>query len=60
MEYGYQDLMGDVGECDWIVFLDANESGARRVTVKASSELGAILRAEEDLGVIGISARPRA
>jgi hypothetical protein len=49
----------DITECEWIVYLDANESGARRVVVKATSEMGAIITAEEELGVTAISARPR-
>lgn len=41
------------------MYLDANESGARRVVVKATSEMGAIISAEEELGVTAISAKPR-
>ena len=45
------------GECDWVVNVDdaGSGTGMRRVTVRASSDLGAILRAEELYGVTAIS-----
>lgn len=56
-EIGYQDLMGDVGEAVWLVTFEPNDSGSERVKVVASSEMGAIIKAEEEFGGTAISAR---
>ena len=47
----------DIENAEWIVTMQEDDTGSKRVTVKAMSEMGAIIEAEERFGGTAISAR---
>lgn len=49
----------DITECEWVVNLADNAEGTKRVTVRATSEMGAIITAEERFEITAISAYPK-
>ena len=46
----------DIIDCVWIVNMQEDHSGSKRVRVQAMSEMGALLAAEERFGGVAISA----
>jgi hypothetical protein len=50
----------DIENAAWIVNMQGDDGGSRRVTVQALSEMGAIIEAEERFAGTAISARLKA
>ena len=47
----------DIENAAWVVNMEEDSGGSKRVTVQALSEMGAIIEAEERFGGVAISAR---
>ena len=49
----------DIENGEWIVNLEHDDTGSKRVTIQALNEMGAIIEAEERFGGTAISAYPK-